>query len=211
MAVGLIGKKLGMTRVFAEDGRWIPVTVLEAGPCAVVQRKTTEKDGYEAVQLGYGQRPERRCTKPELGHFGKAGLAPQQVVREFRVDASSELKAGDQVLADMFSAGERIDVVGVSKGKGFQGVQKRHGFAGGPAGHGSNFHRAPGSVGQSADPAKIVKGKRMPGQMGNKRITTQNLEVVQVDVEKNLMLVRGCVPGRNGGFVLLRKTVKGGK
>ena len=211
MALGLIGKKLGMTRVFAEDGRWIPVTVVEAGPCAVVQRKTTEKDGYEAVQLGYGNRPERRCTKPELGHFEKAGVGPQQVVREFRVDASVALKPGDQVLADVFSAGERIDVVGVSKGKGFQGVQKRHGFKGGPAGHGSNFHRAPGSVGQSADPAKIVKGKRMPGQMGNKRITTQNLEVVQVDVEKNLMLVRGCIPGSNGGYVLLRKTVKGGE
>lgn len=211
MALGLIGRKLGMTRVFAEDGRWIPVTVLMAGPCAVVQRKTSETDGYEAVQLGFGERRDRRCTKPELGHFKKAGVTPQQIVREFRVDAANELKAGDHVLADIFQPGERIDVTGTSKGKGFQGVQKRHSFKGGPGTHGSNFHRAPGSVGQSADPSKIIKGKRMPGHMGAERITTQNIEVVSVDVEKNLMLVRGAVPGGNGGYVLLRKTVKGGK
>lgn len=211
MVTGIMGKKLGMTRVFTEDGRWIPVTVLEAGPCTVVQRKTLENDGYEAVQLGYGEIKERHVKKPLKGHFTKAGVDPQRKLREFRIDATSELKPGDQIGADIFQQGDRVDVIGTTKGKGFAGVIKRHGFGGGPGGHGSHFHRAPGSIGQSADPAKVVKGKRLPGQMGNKRVTIQNLEVVTVDSEKNLILVRGAVPGATGGSILVKKHVKGAK
>ncbi len=209
MVNGLLGRKLGMTRVFTEDGRWIEVTLLEAGPCTVVQRKTTDNDGYNAVQVGFGELKESRCNKPTAGHFAKAGVPAKRVLREFRVDASSELKAGDEIGTDIFKVGDRVDVSGTSKGKGFAGVIKRHGFGGGPGGHGSHFHRAPGSVGQSADPAKVYKGKRLPGRMGNAKVTTQNLEVVTVDAEKNLIAVRGSVPGANGGLVVLKHTVKG--
>ncbi len=211
MVTGLLGTKLGMTRIFTDDGRWIPVTVLEAGPCTVVQRKTADTEGYDAAQLGYGEVKEARRTKPQLGHFAKSKVTPKRVLQEFRVAADSELKAGDEVRADLFEAGEYVDVCGTSKGKGFAGVMKRHGFAGGPGGHGSNFHRAPGSVGQSADPAKVYKGKRMPGRMGGERVTIQNLEVVKVDSEKNLILVRGCVPGATGGTIVVQKSVKGSK
>jgi large subunit ribosomal protein L3 len=205
MRTGLLGKKLGMTRIFTEDGRWIPVTLLEVGPCAVVQRKTRETDGYEAVQLGFGDMPESKCTKPERGHFKKAEVTPKRTLREFRVDESSELRTGDELKVDAFQVGDRIDVSGKTKGKGFAGVQKRHGFKGGPGGHGAHFHRAPGSIGQSADPAKVVKGKRMPGRMGNTRVTTGNVEVVMVDAEKNLLALRGTVPGATGGVVELTK------
>lgn len=209
MVNGLLGRKLGMTRVFTEDGRWIEVTLLEAGPCTVIQRKTTDTDGYNAVQVGFGQAKETRVTKPLKGHFAKAGVAAKRVLREFRVDAASDLKAGDEIGTDIFQVGDRVDVSGTSKGKGFQGVIKRHGMGGGPGAHGSHFHRAPGSVGQSADPSKVYKGKRLPGRMGNARVTTQNLEVVTVDAEKNLIAVRGSVPGANGGLVVLKRTVKG--
>jgi len=205
MRTGLLGKKLGMTRIFTEDGRWIPVTLLEVGPCAVVQRKTRETDGYEAVQLGFGDVPERKCSKPAQGHFKKAKVTPKRVLREFRVDESSELQAGDELKVDLFQVGDRIDVMGKTKGKGFAGVQKRHGFQGGPGAHGSHFHRAPGSIGQSADPSKVVRGKRMPGHMGQTRVTTGNIEVVLVDAEKNLLAVRGTVPGAAGGVVELTK------
>lgn len=211
MVTGIMGKKLGMTRVFAEDGHWIPVTVLEAGPCTVVQRKTAETDGYEAVQLGYGEVKEKRCTKPMKGHFSKAGIAPKRTLREFPISGDSELKAGDEVGVSIFAAGDAIDVVGTSKGKGFQGVQKRHGFGGGPGGHGSMFHRRPGAVGACATPSKILKGKKMPGQMGRKRITVKNLEIVQIDEDRNLVIVRGAVPGANGGEIVLRKSRKGAK
>ncbi len=210
MVDGLLGKKIGMTRLFTEDGRWIEVTVLETGPCTVVQRKTRDKDGYDAVQLGFGEVKEKRLKKPQLGHFEKAGVAPRRTLREFRVAEDSELKTGDELKVDLFTAGERVDVVGNSKGKGFAGVIKRHGFKGGPGGHGSHFHRTPGSIGQSADPAKVYKNKRMPGHMGNRRVTAQNLEVVNVDSDRNLLLVRGAVPGANGGLVMVRKAVKGG-
>jgi len=209
MVNGLLGRKLGMTRVFTEDGRWIEVTLLEAGPCTVIQRKTTDTDGYNAVQVGFGETKETRLTKPLKGHFAKAGVSAKRVLREFRVDDASDLKAGDEIGTDIFQVGDRVDVSGTSKGKGFQGVIKRHGMGGGPGGHGSHFHRAPGSVGQSADPAKVYKGKRLPGRMGNARVTTQNLEVVTVDPEKNLIAVRGSVPGANGGLVVLKRTVKG--
>lgn len=204
----LLGRKLGMTRIFSEDGRWIEVTLLEAGPCTVVQRKRCETDGYEAVQVGFGDLAEKRCKKPQLGHFAKVGVAPKRTLREFRVNESSELKPGDEIRVDMFQKGDRVDVCGRSKGKGFAGVQKRHGFKGGPGGHGSNFHRRPGSIGQSADPSKVFKNMRMPGHMGNERVTTQNVEVVDVDAAKNLLVVRGAVPGANGGLVEVQKSVK---
>lgn len=211
MTTGLIGKKLGMTRLFTEDGRWIDVTVLKAGPCTVVQRKTKETDGYDAVQLGYDDVDEKRCNKPLRGHFKKAGIAPKRTLRELRVGENSELGQGDEVRADIFAAGDRVDVSGKSKGKGFAGVIKRHGFSGGPGGHGSHLHRAPGSIGQSATPSKVYKGKRMPGHMGNQRVTARNLEVVTVDSERNLLMVRGCVPGANGGVVMVKKTSKGSR
>ena len=209
MLRGLMGRKLGMTRVFTEDGLWIDVTLLEAGPCTVVQRKTEKKEGYDAVQLGFGEVKERRLAKPVLGHYGKNGVAPKRTLREFRVDAGDELKPGDEIGAAMFEVGDRVDIVGTSKGKGFAGVMKRYGWSGGPRTHGSNFHRRPGSIGQSASPGKVVKGKPMPGHMGNARVTVQNLEVVSVDGEKNLLTVRGAVPGAAGGLVLVRKSVKG--
>jgi large subunit ribosomal protein L3 len=211
MVNGLLGRKLGMTRIFTEDGRWIDVTLLEAGPCKVVQRKTQDQDGYNAVQMGFGSVKEARCKKPMRGHYASAGLEPMRFLREFRVEEAEELKQGDEIRTDIFKAGDRVDVSGTSKGKGFQGVIKRHGFGGGPGGHGSHFHRAPGSIGQSADPAKVYKGKRMPGQMGNVRKTTQNLEVVDVDLEKNLLVIRGAVPGAKGGLVMVKHSVKGAK
>ena len=206
---GILGKKLGMTRVFTDDGRWIDVTVLEAGPCKVVQRKTTDRDGYEAIQVGFGEMKESKTKKPQLGHFAAAGVAPTRTLREFRVPKDSELKAGDEITAAIFQAGDRVDISGTTKGKGFAGVIKRHGFKGGPGGHGSHLHRAPGSIGQSADPSKVYKNKKMPGHMGHTKVTVQNIEVVTVDASKNLLLVRGSVPGANGGLVTVNKSVKG--
>lgn len=211
MLKGLLGRKLGMTRIFTDEGLWINVTLLEAGPCTVVQRKTADHDGYEAVQVGFGDVREKRCTKPLLTHFKKAGVSPKRVLREFRIDAADELKPGDEVRTDIFKAGDHVDVSGVSKGKGFQGVMKRHGFGGGPGGHGSNFHRAPGSIGASADPSEVIKGKKLPGQMGNEKITVQNLQVVDVVPEKNLLVVRGAVPGAKGGVIVVKHSVKGSK
>ena len=208
MLNGLLGKKLGMTRVFTEDGRWIDVTLLEAGPCLVVQRKTEAKEGYEAVQLGFGSVKEKHVTKPLRGHFAKSGVAAQHTLREFRVDKETELKAGDEIRADIFKAGDRVDICGTSKGKGFAGGMKRHGWKGGPGAHGSNFHRRPGSIGQSADPGRVLKGKTLPGHMGAVNVTTQNLEIVNVDASKNLIIVRGAVPGAPGGVVVLSMSVK---
>lgn len=211
MVNGLLGRKLGQTRLFTEEGRWIDVTLLEAGPCTVVQRKTQEHDGYSAVQVGFGNAKDSRCKKPLRGHFAKAGVAAQRVLREFRVEDSDELKPGDEIRSDIFKAGDRVDVSGTTKGKGFQGVVRRHSFAGGPGTHGSMFHRAPGSIGQSADPSRVIKGKRLPGHMGDERQTIQNLEVIQVDADKNLLVVRGSVPGAKGGLVVVKHTVKGRK
>ena len=211
MVKALLGQKLGMTRMFTEEGRWIDVTLLEAGPCTVIQRKTKDTDGYDAIQVGFGEKKESRCNKPAAGHFKKAGVEPKRVLREFRVDSDSELKSGDELRSDIFEVGDRVDVSGTTKGRGFAGVIKRHGFSGGPGGHGSHFHRTPGSIGQSADPAKVYRGKRMPGRMGNERKTTQNLEVVQVDSEKNLLVIRGSVPGATGGVVFVKQSVKGAK
>jgi large subunit ribosomal protein L3 len=208
MLNGLLGKKLGMTRIFTEDGRWIEVTLLEAGPCLVVQRKTQEHEGYDAVQLGFGDANERRLTKPLLGHFKKAGVAIKRALREFRVEKDNGLKPGDEIRVDIFKAGDRVDVSGTSKGKGFAGGIKRHHWSGGPGTHGSNFHRRPGSIGQSASPGHVLKGKTLPGHMGDERVTTQNLEVVNVDPTKNLIAVRGSVPGAPGGLIVVKKSVK---
>ena len=211
MVKGLLGKKVGMTRIFTEDGRWIPVTLIETGPCSVVQRKTVEIDGYEAAQLGFGTKREKNVTKPLMGHFKKAGVAPTRILQEFPLQEGSEAKAGDEIRADIFAVGDKVDVTGASKGKGFAGVIKRYGFKGGPGGHGSNFHRAPGSIGQCAEPAEVYKGKKLPGRMGHVRVTIQNLEVIRVEPEKNVLLVRGAVPGANGTVVTVRPSVKGTK
>ena len=211
MVNGLLGKKIGMTRVFTQDGQWIPVTVIQVGPCTVVQRKTAGTDGYEAVQLGFVEKKEQRCVKPLKGHFSKMGVSPKQYLTEFHVPASSELKSGDEIRSDIFQVGEMVDVTGTSKGRGFAGVVRRHHYSGGPGTHGSNFHRAPGSIGQSAYPSEVIKGKGLPGHMGHERVTLQNLEVVDVNNEKSLILVRGAVPGANGGLLTVRHSVKGRK
>ncbi|GAB4375486.1 MAG: 50S ribosomal protein L3 [Acidobacteriota bacterium] len=206
MVQGLIGRKLGMTQLFDEAGRAVPVTVLEAGPCVVVQRKTRERDGYEAAQLGLVERkPPRRVTRPRAGHFAKAGVPPTRVLREVPLADGEDVKPGDTVTCAIFEPGTRVEVTGRSKGRGFQGVVKRHGFGGGRASHGSMFHRAPGSIGQSAFPSKVLRGMRGPGHMGDRRVTVKGLTVVQVDEERNLLLVRGAVPGARGSLVTIRK------
>jgi len=203
---GIIGRKVGMTQVYAKDGRAIPVTVLEAGPCVVVQRKSTAKDGYSAVQLGLVDgRKVKHVTRPMKGHFDKAGLPPCRVLREFQVEDGDEVKVGDKVSVELFAPGDSVSVTGVSKGKGFQGVVKRHNFRGGAATHGSMFHRAPGSIGASAYPSRVLKGMRAGGHMGQDRVTVRNLEVVRIDAGNNLLVVRGAVPGAGGGYVVIRK------
>ena len=207
MVDALLGKKIGMTQILAEDGTAIPVTVIEAGPCVVVQKKTVENDGYEAVQLGLVEFvKEKRVGKPMLGHFGKAGVAPVRFLRETKQVGEDAVKVGDRIQVDMFNAGDRVHVTGTSKGRGFAGVIKRHGFSGGPGGHGSMFHRAPGSIGASAYPSRVLKGTRLPGHMGHARVTVQYLRVQDTDEEKNLLFVRGAVPGPNGGYVVVKRS-----
>jgi large subunit ribosomal protein L3 len=207
MINGLLGKKIGMTQVYAADGQRIAVTAIEAGPCVVLQKKTAATDGYSAVQVGFLQKRADRVNKPEMGHFKKAGQGAFAHVREFPVTEDS-CSVGDEVTCQIFTAGDRIDVTGTSKGKGFQGVIKRWGFSGGRSTHGSTFHRAPGSIGCSAYPSHVFKGKKMPGQMGNARVTTHNLVVVDVRPEQNLILVQGSVPGPKNGIVSIRKGIK---
>jgi large subunit ribosomal protein L3 len=204
----LIGKKLGMTQIFNEEGQLVPVTVIEAGPCSVVQRKTVEKDGYDAVQLGFSEQKAQRVSKPLNGHFSKAGVSPMRELREVRVDSADEAKAGDTVTASVFEDVKYVDVLGETKGKGYQGVVKRYGFGGGRATHGSHFHRRPGSIGMCETPARVFKNKKMPGQMGGTNITVQNLQVVQVRAEENLILLKGAVPGANGTTLVLREALK---
>lgn len=211
MVNGIIGKKIGMTQVFAEDGTVTPVTVIKAGPCVVVQKKTVNRDGYEAVQLGFvDERPPKKVNKPMQGHFQKTGqgAAPTRVLREFRLsEATDGTNVGDKVLVgDQFKERDTVTVVGTSKGRGFAGFIKRHGFGGGRATHGSMFHRAPGSIGASAYPSRVIKGTRMAGHMGHARVTVKGLQVVRVDPERNLLLVKGAVPGPNGGLLLIRKS-----
>jgi large subunit ribosomal protein L3 len=199
-----------MTQVFEDDGRMTPVTVLQAGPCVVVQRRTTERDGYAAVQLGLvDARAAKRANKPVRGHHEKAGVPPTRVTREFAIDAGDEPKAGDHVLVGIFEGAQFVDVIGTSKGKGYQGVIRRHGFGGGRASHGSMFKRAPGSIGSSAYPSRVFRGLRMAGQMGNRRVTVKNLRVVRVDAERNLLLVHGAVPGAPGSTVLIHRSKAG--
>lgn len=207
---GLIGKKLGMTQVYDQNGQHVPVTVIEVGPCVVLQRKITARDGYEAIQVGFIDQKEHRLTKPQLGHFKKAGVTPKRIVREFRVDADHAAKEGDTLTTDVFEGTTYVDVVGVTKGQGFQGVVKRHGMGGGPAAHGHTSHRRPGSIGMRTQPGRIFKNKRMPGHKGNVQITVQNLKVVQVRKDDNAILVEGAIPGPTGSIVVVSKAIKKG-
>lgn len=206
---GILGRKVGMTQIYVEDGTVIPVTVIKAGPCLVVQRKTTDADGYEAVQIGLVEDKPAKVNQPQSGHFKKAGIAPVRRVEEFRLDSGEEINAGDEIKASMFTEKDWVDIVGTSKGKGFQGVMKRHGFGGGRASHGSMFHRAPGSIGSSAFPSRVFKGMRGTGRMGGERVTTKNLQIVKIDAEQNLIYVRGAVPGPKSGYVAIRRAKRG--
>ena len=208
MKKAIIGRKVGMTQIFDEKGNVIPVTVIEAGPCSVVQVKTEETDGYNAVQLGFGNVKERKVNKPDMGHFTKVKVTPVKHLREFRLDDVSNVKPGDEIKADIFAEGENVDIQGTTKGKGFQGVIKRHGQSRGPMGHGSMYHRRPGSMGSTSTPGRVFKGKKLPGHMGNVTVTIQNLKVVRVDMDKNVILVKGSVPGNKGAILKIRDTVK---
>ena len=208
MKKAIIGKKIGMTQIFDETGKVIPVTVIEAGPCVVAQVKTVETDGYNAIQLGFGDVKENKVNKPVKGHFTKGSVTPKKHLREFRVDSIESYKVGDEVKADTFVAGDKIDVQGTSKGKGFQGVIKRHGQSRGPMGHGSMYHRRPGSMGPTSTPGRVFKGKKLPGHMGVQTITIQNLDVVRVDMDKNVILVKGSVPGVKGAILKIKTSVK---
>ncbi len=208
MVTGIIGRKVGMTQVFGADGVVTPVTVLQAGPCVVVQAKTADRDGYEAVQIGLVEARPARVNQALAGHYAKAKVPPTRVRREVRVVKGAEAPpAGEQVVCSIFAAGDAVDVIGTSKGKGFQGVMKRHNFRGGAATHGSMFHRAPGGIGASSYPSRVIKGKKLPGHMGAERVTTRNLKVVRVDAETHTLLLEGAVPGAAGGYVVIRKAV----
>ncbi len=208
---GIIGKKIGMTQIFDEKGNVIPVTVIEAAGNIVAQVKTTETDGYNAIQLGYGEVKANRINKPEAGHFAKAKIENRKHLREFRTDDVANYKVGDEVKVDIFAAGEKVDVQGTSKGKGFQGVIKRHGQSRGPMTHGSMYHRRPGSMGQRSTPGRVFKGKKLPGHMGRVTVTIQNLDVVRVDTDKNVILVKGSVPGAKGTILKVKSAVKASK
>ncbi|MCZ6639838.1 MAG: 50S ribosomal protein L3 [Candidatus Dadabacteria bacterium] len=208
MINGLIGKKIGMTEIFLDDGTVVVSTVIEAGPCFVVQKKTADKDGYEAVQIGFEGVKPQRVSKPLLGHFKKAGVPPLRHIIEFDPEGE-DYNLGDTIDAGVFKEGDIVDVVGNSKGKGFSGTMKRHNFRGQPASHGGMAHRRPGGIGQASYPGKVWKGMKMPGQMGNERVTVQGISVVRVDVEKNVLIVKGSVPGPNGGTLIIKRTTKG--
>jgi large subunit ribosomal protein L3 len=209
MLTAIIGKKVGMTQVFGADGTVTPATVIKAGPCVVVQQKTAQSEGYESVQVGFVEERPFRANKPQAGHFKKANVPPTRIRRELTVAKGAEApKLGDQVLVNnVFNNGDRVDVIGVSRGKGFQGVVRRHNFRGGAATHGSMFHRAPGSIGASSYPSRVVKGMRAAGRMGGDRVTVRNLKIVSVDAENNLLVIRGAIPGAPGGYVVVRKAV----
>ncbi|MGN0512289.1 MAG: 50S ribosomal protein L3 [Lachnospiraceae bacterium] len=208
MKKAILATKVGMTQIFNDEGVLIPVTVLQAGPCVVTQVKTQENDGYEAVQVGFVDKREKLVNKPEKGQFDKAGVSCKRYVREFKFENAAEYELGQEIKADIFAAGDHIDATAISKGKGFQGAIKRHGQSRGPMAHGSKYHRHAGSNGACSDPSKVFKGKKMPGQMGNKQITVQNLEIVRVDAENNLLLVKGAVPGPKKSLVTIKETVK---
>ena len=208
MKKGIIGRKVGMTQIFDEKGNVIPVTVIEAGPCVVAQVKTVETDGYNAIQLGFGDVKESKLNKPEKGHFAKANVAPKKHLREFRVDSVEGIAVGTEWTVSEFAEGDRLDIQGTSKGKGFQGVIKRHGQHRGPMGHGSMYHRRPGSMGPTSTPGRVFKGKKLPGHMGKVTVTIQNLDVIKVDTDKNVVLVKGSVPGPKGAILKLKASVK---
>ncbi len=213
MKNAIVGKKIGMTQVFTDDGRLVPVTVVEAGPCKVVQKKSVESDGYSAVQVGFDTYPENRAkklvTKSLAGHFKKAGIAPTRFVRELRLDNAGELEVGNDITVSQFQAGDKIDVSGVTRGRGFTGAIYRWNQHTGPMAHGSKYHRGVGSMGANSDPSRVFKNKHMPGHYGVERVTVQNLEIVKIDTERNLLLIKGAVPGPNGGLLLVRNAVKG--
>ena len=213
MSKAILGRKLGMTQIFTEEGQVVPVTVIESGNNVVIQSKTVESDGYNAVQLGFGEIKEKHLTKPLKGRFDKAGIEPVKYIREMRLAAPSEYKVGDKIGVDIFEAGQLVDVTGVSKGKGFAGTVKRHGFARGPMGHGSKSHREPGSTGAmiSGHGGRVLKGKKLPGHMGNERVTVQRLTLVKVDTDRNLLLIKGAVPGPKKGLLMIKETVKPNK
>ena len=204
MATAILGRKLGMTQVWSDDDRLIPVTVIEAGPCVVSQVRTVERDGYRAVQLAFGDVKESRVNKPEAGHFAKAGVTPKRFVAEVPMAEDETFKLGQEVTVAGFEPGQHVHVTGTSKGKGFQGVMKRHGYKGGPGGHGSHFHRAPGSIGMCATPSRVLKGMALPGHMGSETVTVRNIEIVRVDAEQHLLLVKGAVPGGKDGLLTIR-------
>jgi large subunit ribosomal protein L3 len=210
MAKGILGKKIGMTQIFSPEGKAVPVTVIEAGPCVVVQKKAVPTDGYEAIQLGFGEKKERLVNQPMKGHFNKAGVKPYRFLHELRVSAGDDFTLGQEIKADVFSEGEWVDVTGTSKGKGFAGVIKRWNFNRASMTHGSMYHRRPGSLG-ATDPARVFKGRKMPGRLGHVQVTIQGLQVVKVDAVRNLLLVKGAIPGANGGYVVVKKTVKRAK
>ena len=211
MKKAIIGKKVGMTQIFDENGAVIPVTVIECGPCPVVQVKTVETDGYDAVQLGFGDIKEKKLNKPSKGHFAKANVKPTKHVREFRLEDVTTVKVGDEIKVDTFEAGEKVDIQGITKGKGFQRVIKRHGQSRGPMGHGSMYHRRPGSMGPTSTPGRVIKGKKLPGHMGVETVTIQNLVIVKVDLDKNAILVKGSVPGNKGSILKISDSVKSAK
>jgi len=208
MKTGIIGKKLGMTQIFLEDGTRVPVTVVKAGPCVVTQKKTADNDGYVAVQVGFDSVGAATATKPQLGHCTKSGQGVFRHLREFKLDNAAELNVGDTLTVQQFQPGDYVDVTGTSIGKGFQGVIKRWNFSGGRASHGSRFHRAPGSIGASATPSHVFKNKKMPGQLGNERVTVQRLQVVRVDAAENLLLIKGAIPGHRNNVILIKNSVK---
>ncbi len=210
MPKAILGKKIGMTQIYKEDGTAIPVTVIQAGPCSVVQQKTKEVDGYNAIQIGFGEISAKQVNKPLKGHFDKYGVEPKKYLQEIRFDDSEMPAVGSEIKADIFAEGDRVDAVGTSKGKGFAGVIKRWNFHRGPMSHGSMYHRGVGSLG-ATDPARVFKNRKMPGRLGNERVTISNLEVVRADAEQNLLLLRGAVPGPNGSLVLIKETVKNRK
>ena len=208
MKKGIIGKKIGMTQIFDEKGNVIPVTVIEAGPCVVAQVKTMETDGYDALQLGFGEVKTKHINKPEMGHFAKSKIENKKHLREFRLESIEGVKVGDEIKADVFQVGEKVDIQGTSKGKGFQGVIKRHGQHRGPMGHGSMYHRRPGSMGATSTPGRVFKGKKLPGHMGRVTVTVQNLDVVRVDMDKNVLLIKGSVPGAKGAILKIKSAVR---
>ena len=208
MKKAILAKKVGMTQIFDENGAFVPVTVLQAGPCTVVQKKTVDKEGYDAIQVGFGEIREKLVNKPVKGHFAKAGVAVKKYLKEFRFEDAASYEVGQEIKADIFVNGDKVDAVGISKGKGFQGAIKRFGLSRGPMKHGSKYHRHAGSNGASSSPSRVFKGKHMPGQMGHVRVTVQNLEVVRVDVDNNMILVKGAVPGAKKGLVILKESVK---